>query len=92
MKILKIIGSILYGLFALAILLVFFLHRNDPDPATCNQIVCENCLTEKQLTGVFTRVSTKGLVGHKYYKCVDCQTDADCKEGFACLENKCEIK
>lgn len=91
MKIFKIIGSILFCLFALGMFLIFYFFPQQ-DPATCNQTLCENCLTGKQLTGKFNRTSFKGFTTHTYYKCVDCQTDNDCKQGFACFENKCEIK
>lgn len=89
MKILKTIGFILFGLFALGMFLIFYFVPQT-DPATCNQIPCPNCLTERQLTGQFDRTSFKGFTNHRYYKCVDCQTDTDCKDGFACFENRCE--
>lgn len=90
MKILKVIGSILFVIFALGIFLIFYFIP-PTNPATCNQIDCTNCLTEKQLAGQFNRTSIRGFTDHKYYKCVDCQTDGDCKDGFKCNENKCDI-
>ena len=89
MKILKIITSIIIGLLTLGIYLIFYFIPQT-DPATCNQIDCINCLTEKQLKGEFNQTSFKGFTNHRYYKCVECQTDSDCKEGFKCNENKCE--
>ena len=89
MKILKIIGSVFFILFALGMFLIFYFFPST-NPETCSQIPCPNCLTKKQLAGEFERTSIRGFTSHKYYKCVDCQTNNDCQEGFKCNENICQ--
>jgi len=90
MKILKIIGKIIFGLFVLGVFLIFYSFRNEPDPSTCTTINCENCLTGKQLKGTFQCQTSRSFITHHCYKCVDCQADSDCQAGFGCFDNKCQ--